>query len=158
MLNSWRQQLEVSLDECHFDHTAEIDGRLFESGEDAAAFLQPADHSFDNVPLAISFLVKVDWAGIAIFILLRWDDRCDVHFQKHFVDPFGTISLVPCDRSRPCDHFAVSGRQFVVNAVEQLDQTRIFVSLTCGKLEVNRTSVGITDQVNFGGKTALGMS
>ena len=117
-LNSCRECFKVSLDECHLDHSGEVDGGFFVSREDAASFLQPADLSFDNVPLAIVFFVKFHRASVAIFVRFRWDDWCDPHFQKHLVDPVSTVPLVARDRDRPCDRFAVSGCHIVINAIE----------------------------------------
>ncbi len=69
-LKSLSEDFQVPFDECHLDHAAKIDGGLFVSSEDAAAFLQPPDQPLDDVPLAILFLVKLHRASVAILVCL----------------------------------------------------------------------------------------
>jgi len=46
------------------------------------------------VTLARTFPVKLDLAGIAVFILLRRNHWCDLHVEKRLVDAFGPTAFV----------------------------------------------------------------
>lgn len=142
------------MDEGHFDHSGEVDGGFFKAGEDAAAFFQPADQSFHNVALAVAGFVEVYRPCVSVFIGLRGDHGSDLQFQKHLVDPVRSISFVAGDGGGPGHELAITGRQFVVDAVEQIDERRVFVSLTGREFKVNRTTVGLAHQMNLRGKTA----
>jgi hypothetical protein len=65
------------LDVRHFNHAAEVAGRLLEPREDAAALLEPADESFDDVSIAVRLAVEVDQPRIAILVGFGRDDRRD---------------------------------------------------------------------------------
>lgn len=84
------------MDESHFDHASEVFGGFFKPSEDTSAFFQPANQSFDDVPLAIYFLVEHDGSGIAVFIFLGGNHWRDFHFQQTIVDPIGSVRFVSC--------------------------------------------------------------
>lgn len=142
------------MDKRHFDHAAEIEGRFFVAGEEAAAFLQPADQSFYDVALTIAVLVEFHRTGLAILVRLRGDHGSDAHLEEHLVDPTGPVTLVASNRLRPGNQGAQTSSQLVVDAIEQIEEARVLMRLTSRKLEVQRASPGIADQVNFTGKTA----
>ena len=47
------QDSQASVDEGHFEHSGKILGGLFKPREDASAFFQPSDQSFNDIPLAV---------------------------------------------------------------------------------------------------------
>jgi len=69
---------KVSVDEGHLDHAREILSGLFEPREDASAFFQPTDQSFDDVALAICAPIELHGTSTAVFVFLGRNHRDDV--------------------------------------------------------------------------------
>ena len=56
---------------------------------------------FDDVAAAICFLVELNWAGVAVLVLLRRDHWRDAQIKQKLVDPIRPVSLVAAQRERP---------------------------------------------------------
>ncbi len=107
------------MDEGHFKHSGEILGGLFKPREDASAFFQPSDQSFDDIPLAVQFSVKLNGTSISIFVGFGWDHRLNPDFQEAFINPVGSVSFVAGQSNGPSDRFAFAIGNFRVCTVQQ---------------------------------------
>ena len=144
------------MDECELQHTTEVFGRLLESREDSPAFFQPTDEAFDDVASAVRVSIEFHGPRVAIFVLLRRDHRMDAQVQKEFVDPVGTISLITPQRQRPSDAFPVDIEQTGVCSIENFLQSCGFMGLARRQMKMQGMAEAITEDMDFGGKTAAG--
>lgn len=140
------------MDERELEHAEVIFGGLLEAGEDAPALLQPANESFDDIPLAICVPVECDRPGVAIFVALGRDYRRDPRSQQVLVDPVGAEAFVAgqsdgaqrlgCLLSADC------------RALQQCFQSLRLVRLSGREVDVEGMAVPIAEQMDFGGKPA----
>ena len=61
--------VQVLSDESELDHSGEVFCGFLESREDASAFLEPADETFNDVAATVRLFIERDRAGVSIFIL-----------------------------------------------------------------------------------------
>jgi hypothetical protein len=143
---------EVAADEGEFHHAAKILGRLLEAREDAAAFLDPTDETFDDIAASISLAVEFDLACVTVLVLLGWDNRLNPKVQQKSVDPFGAESFVAGQLNRPSDGFPVVIDDFLVGSGQQRFKGRRLVVLSGREMKVKRMAVLVAQYVNFGRK------
>ena len=86
-------------------------------GEDASALFEPADESFNDVTIAILFLVEPHRSSVSILVGFRRDHRLDPEGQQVRIDPIGAVALVGRQRHRPGDRDALSVDQAIVGAL-----------------------------------------
>ncbi len=147
---------QVLLDERHFDHSTEILGGLFKARQDSTIFFQPTDQSFNDVSLAVFFLVELHGPGVTILVFLRRNDRPDAQIQKIFVDPIGTVSLVAAERNRPGNRFSVSIDELGIGSFQNGIEYGGFVRLARCEMEVQRMPDTVAEKMDFGRKPSAG--
>jgi len=140
------------VDKRHLDHAAEVLRRFLEAREDAAGFLEPADQTLDNVTPPVGVAVKLDKAGVPIFVLLGRNDRSDVQFEQVLVNPISAVSLVAGQGHRPSDGLAVAIEQVGVRLFEQGREGRRLMRLSCGEMKVQGMAFPVTEDMDFRGK------
>jgi hypothetical protein len=136
-------------DEGQGDHAAEVLGRLLESREDAAAFLEPADESLDDVTTPVRLSIEVDEASIAVLVFFRRDDGRNPQFEQELVDPVSPVSLVAAERERPRDARAVVVEQPLVGGRQQFVEDLRFVRLARRESKGQRQSVAVAKDVDL---------
>ena len=140
------------MDECELEHAEVVFGGLLETREDAPAFLQPANESFDDVSFAVRVWVECDRPGVAIFVPLGRNDWRDALRQQILVDPVGAEALVASQADgaqRLVFLLAADDRSF-----EQRFQGLRLVRLPGGDVDMERVAVPIAEQMDFGRKPA----
>ena len=140
---------EISLNECHLDHSTVVLRGLFETSENAAAFLEPSDQAFDDVAATVGVAVEVDRTSCSVFILFRWDHRSDAVGKQIFVDPVRPVALVSGQLNRIREGIAVIVDD--VRSFQQRHQGLRLVRLSGGQMEVQRAPVAVTEKVEIGG-------
>jgi len=145
-------QSKIAVDESDFQHREVVFGRLLEACEDAPAFLQPADESFDDVAVAICLSVKLHGSGIPILVALGRNDRCDARSEKILIDPVGAEALVACQphgAERLLNLFPCDG-----NSLQQGFKSLGFMGLSSGEVDVEGVAMAITEQMDLRRKSA----
>jgi hypothetical protein len=142
------------VDEGHFEHAGVILDGFLEPREDASTFFQPANQSLDDVSLAICVAIEVNRPGIPILVFLGGNNRRDLQLEQTLVDPVGTVSFVSRQGNWPCDRLSFVVEKFGVCALEQGNQAGGFMVLARRQMKVKWVSVSVTQQMDFGGKTA----
>ena len=141
------------MDEGHFEHAGEVLGGFLKSREDSSAFFQPTDQSLNDVSLAICVTVEHDRSGVPVFVLLGGNHRLDFQFQQTIVDPVGSVSFISRQGDRPRNRFPLAVENRGVRTVEQGNQGGRFMVLTRRQMKVKWMPLGVTQQMDFGGKT-----
>ena len=142
------------MDKSHLDHAAEVLRRLLETREDAAGFLEPTDQTLDNVAPSVGVAVKLDEAGVAIFVLLGRNDRNDVQFDQVLVNPVSPVSLVTGQGHRPSDGLVVPVKQIGIRLFEQGREGCRLMRLSCREVKVQRMAFPVTQDMDFRRKTS----
>ena len=106
------------MDESYFEHAGEVLGGFLESREDASAFFQPADQSFDDVASSVFFPFEHDRPGVLVFVRLRGNHGRDSQFQQAIVDPICSIRLVSRQGKRPRYGLSLAIENFRVRSFE----------------------------------------
>jgi hypothetical protein len=140
------------VDERELEHAEVVFGGLLEACEDASALLQPANESFDDVPLAVCVPVEGNRPGVAIFVTLGRNDWRDSRGQQVLVDPVGAEAFVTrqSDRAQRFPDF-LSGD---CRSLQQRFQGLRFVRLSRREVDVEGMAVAIAKQMDLGRKPA----
>lgn len=147
------QDSQVSTDECELEHASVVFRSLLESRKDAATFFQPADQSFDDVPISVGVAVEFDSASLVGFVVFRGNDRLNLAFEQMLIDPVRPISLVTCQLNGPSHGFVVVVDHPFLGPVEQRLDRRGLVGLAGREMKVKWMAVLVTQQMDLGGKT-----
>ena len=137
------------MDKRHLHHAAEVLRRLLESREDPARFLQPTDQAFDDVASPVGVAVKLDQAGVSIFIRFGRNDRIDPQFDEVLVNPIGAVPLVAGQGYWPSDRVAIAVKQVGIRLFEQRREGRRLMRLSGGEVKVQRMAFPITEDMDF---------
>lgn len=130
-----------------------MDGELFETCADAAAFLEPADALLDDAASTISSLIEANSPVVlCFFILLVWNDRADSATFNNFARRLSAVSLV----SREATWAASRTSQTLRNgdSVQERFDASGFMLLTGSDMRNQRSSLAVSNQVELGSKPA----
>jgi hypothetical protein len=140
------------VNERELEHAEVVLGCLLEPREDSPALLEPPNETFNDVAFAVSVAVKLNRAGVAIFVFLGRNHRRDAFIEKILVDPVGTISLVAGQPHGTQGLFRFLSRN--VHSLQQRLESLRFVCLSCREMHVQRVAVAIAEQMDLGRKSA----
>lgn len=135
------------------DHRTKTPCKLVVAGADSSAFFQPAKHPLDDVPLPVLRAIKQpgeSWFGFALHGALRdhWLHAVAVTVLAQ------TLSIVALVCQQPATTFArpptLAGDMHLIQ--ERLNMRNI-AGLPRRQHETQGDSIGIANQVNFGGQT-----
>ena len=107
------------MNESDCEHSGEVLGGFLKSREDASAFFQPADQSFDDVSSAVFFPAEHDGPSVLVFVVLGGNHWGDFEFQQTIVYPIGSVRFVSSQGNRPRKRLALAVENLGVRTVEQ---------------------------------------
>jgi hypothetical protein len=142
------------MDEGQLDHGSVVGGGLLESCEDAAALFEPADEPLDDVSVAVGLPVELDGPSVAILVGLGRNHRFDAVLNQILVDPVGAVPFVSGQLKGPGNRLAVEVDHFRLFQ-ERFEGLRL-MTLTGGKMEAERMSGSVAEEMDFGRKPAAG--
>ncbi len=142
------------MDECHFQHGAEVFGGLLETREDAARFFEPADQAFNDAALPICFAIEGNESVLAVVAVFARYHRINSQFEEVFVNPVGPLTLVASQGDWPRVGFSGIINQFCISSHKQRIEHDRIMRLTRCQMKMKWITITVTQQVKFCGKTA----